>query len=376
MTGGTAYASQGSDPGDLLYPVKITTEDARLLVAGDSELKAELNLQYAQTRLEEMDRLAAGNSENISLAVNGYRSNLEAVNRETEGVADTAALSGLLEKVSLQLSNQLQFCENKIDGGQGSKGYFNEACNIAVQQQEKTLNRLTEQNMVRAAELNLGVMENRLQRALNMAEQQQYQLMQEAAVQYQQFNRLGMQILERARTMGSQTASVESLSVEKLQNCAGILSELSEQVSGEYQDTIEACQELTYQFQSQARYGSPDNGNLSPGPQGQGSPQQSPQPTSQNQGSDTSGKETPGPSGTPYQGSGEQSGNVNGTPGASASPSPSPEGDSQNGTGSGPGPGNSENGSGTISGIEESGPQNGNGSAGENSPGPKGNSGS
>ena len=36
LAGGTAYAAQGSLPGDLLYPVKTGTEDARLLIAGDS----------------------------------------------------------------------------------------------------------------------------------------------------------------------------------------------------------------------------------------------------------------------------------------------------------------------------------------------------
>ena len=54
ITGGTAYASQESLPGDWLYPVKTATEDARIFLARGAAAKAELNLKFAQKRLEEM----------------------------------------------------------------------------------------------------------------------------------------------------------------------------------------------------------------------------------------------------------------------------------------------------------------------------------
>lgn len=55
---GVAYASQGSLPGDLLYPVKIATEQGRLLLTFSSAGKAEYHLELAQTRLKEITSLA------------------------------------------------------------------------------------------------------------------------------------------------------------------------------------------------------------------------------------------------------------------------------------------------------------------------------
>lgn len=55
--GGTAYASQGSLPGDTLYPVKLMTEDVQTTVAFDPEKKAGLETRFANRRLEEIKKL-------------------------------------------------------------------------------------------------------------------------------------------------------------------------------------------------------------------------------------------------------------------------------------------------------------------------------
>ncbi len=55
--GGTAYASQGSLPGDTLYPVKLMTEDAQTAVSWNPEKKVELEAKFANRRLEEIKKL-------------------------------------------------------------------------------------------------------------------------------------------------------------------------------------------------------------------------------------------------------------------------------------------------------------------------------
>lgn len=55
--GGVAYASQGSLPGDTLYPIKLMTEDVQTVVAWSPEKKVELEAKFANRRLEEIQRL-------------------------------------------------------------------------------------------------------------------------------------------------------------------------------------------------------------------------------------------------------------------------------------------------------------------------------
>jgi hypothetical protein len=59
--GTTALAAQGSLPNDLLYPVKLATEDVRLALAADSQVRLNLLLEQAQVRTTEMARLAGRN---------------------------------------------------------------------------------------------------------------------------------------------------------------------------------------------------------------------------------------------------------------------------------------------------------------------------
>ena len=71
--GGTAYASQGSLPGDVLYPVKLGTEQVRQVLATNDTAKAELYLTFANSRVEEMTALVErGRPEKADIAVNGY----------------------------------------------------------------------------------------------------------------------------------------------------------------------------------------------------------------------------------------------------------------------------------------------------------------
>lgn len=51
--GGTVYASSDALPGDFLYPVKLSTEDVRLLVSNDAD-NVSLAMEFVQIRMEEI----------------------------------------------------------------------------------------------------------------------------------------------------------------------------------------------------------------------------------------------------------------------------------------------------------------------------------
>lgn len=55
--GGTAFASQGSLPGDALYPVKLMTEDIQTAVTWNPGNKVELGAKFANRRLTEIQKL-------------------------------------------------------------------------------------------------------------------------------------------------------------------------------------------------------------------------------------------------------------------------------------------------------------------------------
>jgi len=54
LGGGTVYASQDSLPGDALYPVKLGTEQARLVLTPNPEGKAHLLITFAAERIDEI----------------------------------------------------------------------------------------------------------------------------------------------------------------------------------------------------------------------------------------------------------------------------------------------------------------------------------
>ena len=267
LAGGTAYAAQSSLPGDLLYPVKIGTEDARLLIAGDNSAKAELNLKFSQARLVEMSKLAARDEEKAGLAVNGYQGNLEVARQQILKITDTSALSNLIDDALVDIQNQTAFCDNVIDTNPKHVGPVNEASTLAINQQIELLKMLTQENILRAAQVNLNTMQNRLQRAQVKANVSQYQKMQEALLQYQEFNRLGEQILQSAQVLNNHSTEIEALTLQSLSSYIDILNSISQQVPSEYQNSVETSRQLTLQFQAQARhrYQKQGNSDASPG---------------------------------------------------------------------------------------------------------------
>ncbi len=267
IAGGTAYASQNSLPGELLYPVKTTTEDVRLFLASNPSMKTDLNLQFAQHRLEEMSQLANKDQSETISAVDGYRDNLESAWLQIERITDDSTLLSSLEGAIREIENQVRFCDNVLDASPTFINAVSEANTYAIQQQVQLIERLAEKNNIQAAQINLDAMMNRLHRAWDKAGSNQYRLMEQVLQQYQQFTNLGELILGNAQTTNQQATEIEELSLEALSNYLNTLDSIYQMVPQEYQESILVCQQNTLHFQTQARHRYQKQGNPDTGPE-------------------------------------------------------------------------------------------------------------
>ncbi len=330
LAGGTVYAAQGSLPGDLVYPVKTTSEDVRLFFTGDISDKAELNLEFARTRLEEMSKLANTSEGKIEITVQGYQSKLEAAIRQIRGITDTSTRTRMLERVLENLQYQTAFCDEVIDAAPIYAGPVREADNLSVNFRAQFMEMLSQDDVLQAVQMNMNAMENRLQRAWSQATGHQYQSMQQALDQFREFNRVAVQIVENTRSNGSQSILRDIVDSQTLSGYLGILDSMSQQVPGKYISDIETSREMVLQFQTQMyhEYQQKDGSGWDVDGKNSGNGKGTDVDhdntgVPQNQGGDTgTDTETPGAGDAPGPGPG---GSPDGSPsGSDSAPSPSP----------------------------------------------------
>ncbi len=94
-TTATVLASQNSIPGDTLYPIKTTLERTRLSLARSTETRIELQLEFAEFRLDEIEALIKeGRFQNIKPAITAFEGHimkaLEEINLLAEESPDQA----------------------------------------------------------------------------------------------------------------------------------------------------------------------------------------------------------------------------------------------------------------------------------------------
>ncbi|MFC1947905.1 DUF5667 domain-containing protein [Chloroflexota bacterium] len=320
LAGGTAYAAQSSLPGDFLYAVKVRTEDTRLLIAAGDSAKAELSLKFAQMRLDEMNELMKTGSEKVELAIDGYKRNLDSAVQHIRRIRNSSDQTNLLIQSTENMQYQLVFCDSVTDNNPAFSEQVNKAGNLAVDQQVQVLEILSQLNIQKASQINFDAMENRIQRAQVKANGNQYQTMEEALLQYQQFNQLGEHILHTAQASNNHNTEIETLSIQALSGYLDILDSISQKVPQQYQKSIETCKQMTMQFQTQARYSY----------QGQNTPDDGPDSGSNKP--DGSADKPDGGAGEPGSGTGEP-GSGAGEPGADPDEPGSGTGEPGSGTG-------------------------------------------
>jgi len=267
LAGGTVYAAQEGLPGAPLYSIKIGTEDARLLLAGNSADKAELNLEFAQTRLEEMSKVASRNREQTELAFNGYRDNLDAAEQQIGNMANNSVSLNRMEMAMETVRNQIEYCDRIMDSNPEFIEPVRNASMLTVTQQSRFINMLSLQNNVRATQINLDLMQDRLLRAESKANINQYQMMEQALVQYRQFSLVGLQIMENAQNETTNNTEIEQLNQQAMQGYRNILDSFPDNIPLTYRNSIENCLQMTEQLRIRAMNMNQIQDNSIPGPQ-------------------------------------------------------------------------------------------------------------
>jgi hypothetical protein len=223
------------------------------------------------------------------VALNGYRDNLDAAEAQISSMPDAASKSAVLGWALDNMNEQTAYCDSIIDTGSGNLEPLLEANTLTVRTQVQLLRMLEKQDTVRAAQSNINAMQNRLQRAYDKAGEDQYRVMQQVLLQYQELNSLGEEMLQRAQNMENHRAEVEALNSEALSGYLDTLDDMYLQTPQEYRHTINASQESTLQFkiqaynQHQSQVGSSDNTTPPPGKGKENSPAQGGQASSPNQ---------------------------------------------------------------------------------------------
>jgi len=253
--GGTAYASQGSLPGDVLYPVKV-----RLILADDAA-DAELWLEFANIRVGEMSALAEkGRPENIDIAVNGYgeamamaTQKMEAASGKGLAIADIADLVASATLIHVGALESL--IEDEIVPAEAYSG-IDTAIGASQNGYGDAILALAGENPVRAMEINLAAMEGRLNRAKAKAEENDIEAMEAALSEFQVLNEFGETISQIAQGLGEGTTTVEQLVAEAASIHLAVLGEvllivpdeeaqaraMDESVTG-YERAVEALEE-------------------------------------------------------------------------------------------------------------------------------------
>lgn len=112
---GVAGASASALPGDSLYPVKLGIEETRLALTQDPALDAELLLQFADRRLEELIALTETSREgDIELALAGYEERIgQLLDLVDEGEIDDEG--GTLSTVRFELDHHQEVLQAILD---------------------------------------------------------------------------------------------------------------------------------------------------------------------------------------------------------------------------------------------------------------------
>jgi len=173
LGGGTAYAAQDSLPGDALYPVKLGTEQIRLMLPGDDVVKAGRALSFAERRVGEIETLAEKERpQYLGLGVEGYDDALNTTLAGIERASNRGLATGnITARVAEATARHLSVLDKVYDMvPDEAKTAIAHARNVSQTGYFHALAALAKNNTVRAAENNLAAMEGRLNRIRVRAE--------------------------------------------------------------------------------------------------------------------------------------------------------------------------------------------------------------
>ncbi len=247
LGGGTAYASQDSLPGDVLYSVKLGTEQVRMILPGDDIDKAELALTFADKRVAEMATLAEkGRTENLILARDKYDDALNTVMSRIEaargkGLA-TARVSELVSETTAEQLSALDKVYDQVPAE--AREAITKARQVSLKGQEHALLALAQDTPARAAEINMATAEDRLNRAIAVAVSD-FEEVENALEQYEEINQFGEEISQIAQGLGKNVATVEELVAKATSRHLSILDEVKDKVPDQAKSAIERARKAS-----------------------------------------------------------------------------------------------------------------------------------
>jgi len=240
--GGTAYAAQDSLPGDALYPVKLGTEQMRMMLPGDDVVKAERALSFAERRMGEIEALAEkGRPQDLDLAVEqyGYAINMTQTRIARAGNRGLAT-GNITARVAEATTRHLLVLDEVWDMvPDEAKTAIAHARNISETGYFHALAALAKNNTVRAAEMNLAAMEGRLNRIRVRAEHME--TVEYALQQFEAMAEFGEEISQIAQEIGLNISKVEELVAEATSIHLEVLAEVYDKVPEQAQPAIEGA---------------------------------------------------------------------------------------------------------------------------------------
>ncbi len=112
----TVSAALNSIPGDLLYPLKKMTEGAQVRFAGDEAAKAELHVEFATRRVQEIAKINetdnADNTNKIAVATEGFKQEMNTVNQYMDNIKPAVAVQ--IAKIVDAKSEEREQILNKV----------------------------------------------------------------------------------------------------------------------------------------------------------------------------------------------------------------------------------------------------------------------
>lgn len=238
--GGTAYASQDSLPGETLYPVKLGTEQMRMLLPGNDVVKAGRALNFAERRVDEMQALAEeGRPEHLGLAVEGYDGALNTTLTRVDGAQKSGlAVGNVTALVANATANHLSVLDSVYDMvPPDAKQAIAHARNVSQTGYFHAMAALAQNHTVKAAEINIAAMEGRLNRI--RASHGDAAAVGNAMQQFKAMAEFNEEISRIAQEIGLNATKVEKLVAEATSIHLEILAQVWERVPEQAQPAIE-----------------------------------------------------------------------------------------------------------------------------------------
>lgn len=258
---GTAYASHDSLPGDILYPVKIGTEQFRRLLETDDVAEVELELAFAGTRLAEVEKLANRAPDKAPMAVVGYEKSVEIAIEKAGQITDMGVSGRMLQIVALTILEHISTLDRIEDSvSEATAKTVRQAKETAVGEQVKALRSLAQRDPLRAMEMNMYAMQNRLQRASDTADKGEATKAEAALEQFTQLHRFGEEIIEIARVLGHGTTAVDELNARATRDQMEVLGNIYGKVSDEAMASVEQVMGIFTEDHGKEGEESPENG--------------------------------------------------------------------------------------------------------------------